>query len=137
MTDKNEQLTSRQEDCIAHIATTEKIPGKDARKKYFERVAKRLKNGGTEENLQEELLGKAITATKQAVTVTADPAPETKKKVVGGTWTQTKLGATVVLSPDFLKECGFNKALTTGEVGRIVKRILLANKVAVQNGGVE
>jgi hypothetical protein len=136
MTDKTQGLTARQEDCIAHIATTEKVTGKRARELYLERVHKRVKNGGTEANLQEEMLGKPSKAAPMPKVEAVEPAHETKKKVVGGTWTETKLGATVVLPPAFLRECGFNERLTTGEVGRMVKRLIQANKDAIKGGAV-
>lgn len=50
-------------------------------------------------------------------------APKTAR-VRGGTWMETKLGVTIVLSKDDCRFLGFSEALTSAEAGRQARTLL-------------
>jgi hypothetical protein len=107
---KEHTTTSRQDECIVAIARTEHVSGKEARKRYYALVAA----AGNEEAVQEQILNATPMETVERKTT----------RVTGGTWTQTKLGVTMVLKPEDCRALGFSENLTTAEVVRQVRQML-------------
>lgn len=63
-------------------------------------------------------------ASEKSTPVLETPTAITAKKVRVGTWLDTKLGVTMVLSKDDCRQLGFSENLTTTEVIRQVRSTL-------------
>jgi hypothetical protein len=103
MTTKNPPSTPRMDDCVAAIATNDKVTGLIARKRYYDGLECAMRKGQTEAEFQDGILGPQQPATDSA----EESAPAQPKKKRNLTLAETELGVTIVLSHEDCHALGY------------------------------